>query len=536
MMRRIFPLAVVGLLLVAGCEAGAIRFSALAAAQEDAPDLGVGLPDGIDLETLASGIATSLPAAPADLRLERVTVEAGGDTGLRSASGPELLYVETGTLLIADEIGIEGAYPEHAQLLVPMGASYGIRNDGGDDAVLLRIGLASSETGSQPDANAGSGGGESETLLQSTLTSLPSAPVRVFVARATWEAGADLGQQAFTGPIGMFGEQGTLTIAGPSGIEGQLPEGKGVVFPGGAPSKQRNAGADTVVTLVVGIIPAGGGLIATTMSEAGETASPTADQALPPGVLYDSEIAGGLDEWSLSGGWRHFRGMLVNDGGGGTISAPYEPTVPSYAIEAEIQVVSPENNSQAYGFSLGKDYARVSIAPYGTEVTAFLFIGEEIAARVDFENEIGLDWQRYRLEVDGNRVVLSIDGSPVLDAIDNRLLSTSGAPGLFTVDELQVNVRSFRIVELTGSSAEAATDRVQTVAPGSLSGSASGMDVTAVFTMLAEPPPIRFLATSPPREATVPHDMELRRYGTYEGTEVASSIPAHVHVRARGIG
>src|SRR5688572_17185929 len=64
--------------------------------------LAYGLPAGVAFDELVSGRVDELPAAPAVLRLERLTFAPGAATGVQEASGPEILYVEEGGILVAD--------------------------------------------------------------------------------------------------------------------------------------------------------------------------------------------------------------------------------------------------------------------------------------------------------------------------------------------------------------------------------------------------------------------------------------------------
>jgi hypothetical protein len=93
-------------------------------------------------------------------------------------------------------------------------------------------------------------------LLSAVADTLPS-PARVLLARVTWEPGAELGPHTFTGPVGLLGESGELTLSGPSGIEGRLSPGKGVVFPADTLNRERNTGTEAVTVILVGVLDAG---------------------------------------------------------------------------------------------------------------------------------------------------------------------------------------------------------------------------------------------------------------------------------------
>src|SRR5437763_1487430 len=67
---------------------------------------------------------------------------------------------------------------------------------------------------------------------------------------------------------------------------------------------------------------------------------------LPSGtLLYQADWSHGLAGWQASEGWKVMNGALQSNGGSKlSITIPYEPTVPNYAIEFRLQIVNvPEN-------------------------------------------------------------------------------------------------------------------------------------------------------------------------------------------------
>ncbi|MGI8476062.1 MAG: hypothetical protein ACR2OO_06805 [Thermomicrobiales bacterium] len=74
-------------------------------------------------------------------------------------------------------------------------------------------------------------------------------------------------------------EQGTLTVRSPSGIEGQLNIGKGLVLDSGTSPRLRNLGAEVAEALLVGIVPAGGGLLTRPDASPVATMAPTKPSA-----------------------------------------------------------------------------------------------------------------------------------------------------------------------------------------------------------------------------------------------------------------
>ena len=529
--HRVLLLAFVGALVLATVAGAAWTPPGTRAAQDDAtPDLGADLPDGIDLQTRASGIAEELPATPAHLRLERLTVEPGPGGELRPAPGPELLYVDTGTVLIADELGLEGAYAAGSQLFLPAGVSYALRNDATEPATLLRLGLIPAAGDASPAAAAAPDATASEVLLAADVTTLPAAPATVFLARVTWEPGADLGRTTLAGPIGLLTQSGTLSVAGPSGIEGQLAEGRSIVLPAGTQSRQRNAGDEPAQVLMIGVIPGGEELTApivptptatvvpeaTSPPEATSTPEPTATTIPEPtptplpaagSVLYEADTAGGLDEWSLSGGWHHFDGMLVNDGGGGAAVAPYQPTgLSNYAIETELQLI--DNRDNSHGIFIRDQRVGVYFRPTCCGYwEATLYLDDEEIADTEFEFN-PYDWHIYRLEVDGNVASLLIDGDDVVTRMDNRLISGAGGEvGIWCPEGDQINVASFRVIALGDEAASVPSD-----AASELSAATIVTEAVAIAAML-------------PAAAEMPLDLVQTEEGARTSAAITATFP-----------
>ncbi|HET8523179.1 MAG TPA: cupin domain-containing protein [Thermomicrobiales bacterium] len=303
-----------------------------------------------------------------------------------------------------DELGLEGQYDEGGYVLLPGGTGYGIRNDGTSAALFLRLVLMSSDapiaTGaspvaapvsSTPVANASPAAEKPlGALFDAEVNELPSSPIRMFIISTTWNAGADTGRTTSAGPVGLSVESGRLAVTTTSGIEAQLPVGKGVVFPANLPHRFHNATQDPAVVLMAGVIPDGQALVQPILSTptpeptatpAPPTATPTAtaEPTTPPTatpeptataeptntptpaptptqtpeptptpqpkagtVLYSADDSGGLDDWAAASGWRHLDGMLVFSGEDlAYITAPFEPReIADYAVEAEIQLIS----------------------------------------------------------------------------------------------------------------------------------------------------------------------------------------------------
>jgi hypothetical protein len=191
-----------------------------------------------------------------------------------------------------------------------------------------------------------------------------------------------------------------------------------------------------------------------TLEPAG-TPTPTPRPTPPPAgtVLYEANAEnGGFEDWALAGGWQYFDGMLVNDGDGGPITAPYEPTgLANYAVEADIEAVQyDESYGASQGFQL---FARSESVTaefdhryFETQVLLY-FQGDYLA-----DEEMAIhprEWHTFRLEVEGNSVRALIDANSVVAASDNRLIAKAGNKvGIWCPPGEQYNVASFRVIAL----------------------------------------------------------------------------------------
>lgn len=433
--------------------------SSLVAAQSES-----GFPDGIVVEDIASGEVPPTVMAPGALTLERVLMPADSGLPARQVYAIEILYVEEGTLTIADSLGLSSPLAAENSVGLRAGSSYTAINDGDSDVSFLRLSLVGLSNPATPAAipvvetSDASGDVEVTALANFELTAMPASPTILFLSRVTWGAGVDSGEYTQTGPIGMLTESGTLTISSPSGIEGQLGEGQSVLLPADQVLRTRNDGTSDAVALLFGVIPAGSGVV-TTSESAPELDVDPADlddlletATTPSGVLYQADTSGGLAEWAGGDGWQTVSGMLVNDGTGEGLfkAAPFEVPMTDYAVEVEMQwvrdgdsfgVVARLGEVRGYyaGYYDGNDcrYDFEAICLWGAD-------NEEPIAKTDLL--LDSEWHVYRLEVQGNAVRVFVDGTLVIETSDNSFL-TAGKAGLWS-DGAQVNIRRFTVIAL----------------------------------------------------------------------------------------
>lgn len=156
---RWFTIMVFGVSLALGAASGAV-------AQDASPEAEGGPPAGLTDEILAVGMATELPASPAIMLMQHVTIAPGADIPGDAADPTlSLFLVESGSLqmstsarlmviradALAAALQAPGAMPEMEEIaagsaftlekgdsvLIPPGIGGGLRNDGTEPAVLL---------------------------------------------------------------------------------------------------------------------------------------------------------------------------------------------------------------------------------------------------------------------------------------------------------------------------------------------------------------------------------------------------------------
>ncbi len=128
--------------------------------------------DGVVVDPLVFGVADAMPAAPVELRIERLDIDNGSQISLTASSGPRLFVVESGTLGLFAETGVitysgaagnnpgstagrvrtvspgsESLLTARGSVVVQAGASGAARNLGRTRLVLLSVTLLPAITG-----------------------------------------------------------------------------------------------------------------------------------------------------------------------------------------------------------------------------------------------------------------------------------------------------------------------------------------------------------------------------------------------------
>ncbi len=165
--------------------------------------------------------------------------------------------------------------------------------------------------------------------------------------------------------------------------------------------------------------------------------------------LYQADWSTGLGGWTGRSDWKTVDGMLVDDGTGPhnwqlSVTAPYTPSTPDYAIEADIQVI---NVGGCSSFGL---VARATDSAPGNQggINYCEFRGANLwdVAGANTDYDPGSGWHTYRLEVQANEIRFFVDGVLMVSGMDNQYVAP-GKVGLWC-DQMQINVRSFRVLNL----------------------------------------------------------------------------------------
>jgi hypothetical protein len=182
-------------------------------------------------------------------------------------------------------------------------------------------------------------------------------------------------------------------------------------------------------------------------------------------LLYQADWSHGLAGWQASEGWKVMNGVLQSTVGSKlSITIPYEPTVPNYAIEFRLQIVNvPENG----GFltlsadpATGKDGYVATIFNLLKPGPRTSGLAPQLTTLIDPENHMdtedaqvrdydpGSAWKTYRVEVSGPHVVFIIDDARLSQAVSTRTDTLSQGPIHFLCGGVVLRISNVRIVAL----------------------------------------------------------------------------------------
>lgn len=255
--------------------------------------LGESLPAGVSFELITSGSA-AVPDSIGEshLALQRIVLEEDNEltpqtTGSGDVLMPDLLVIEQGTVTLRDEIGLVTTLTAGDSLSIAGGSSYTLRNNGEDDVTILRLGAFSTSEQTSSDADAEG----TEVLASGPLAGSLGKPLlnqfTLFLGRATFQPGTSIPGFTHDGPFGLYIEEGSLNITGPSGIEGTVSSGSGVVIPAKQPHAEHNASDAPVTALIFGFLPEEAALYPVESIDSGDVSSESlADQIVGSWALY----------------------------------------------------------------------------------------------------------------------------------------------------------------------------------------------------------------------------------------------------------
>jgi hypothetical protein len=148
-----------------------------------------------------------------------------------------------------------------------------------------------------------------------------------------------------------------------------------------------------------------------------------------------------------------------------SITAPYKPSVASYAVEARIRVVRLTQKTGGY-YSIfasqvqGKDGFQAGVSdlkgpgprPNGSNAQLQIYI-EPFGAMTPgsfhpSDNDPGTEWHTYRVEVQGSEATLFVDGVAITTATSTETNTLSNGPLGISCGSVVLRVSSFRITAL----------------------------------------------------------------------------------------
>jgi hypothetical protein len=256
------------------------------------PELAEVATSGVTIDLLAAAPLPAFERAYA-LTLERLTPAPAPDQ-IVATLGPELWYVEGGTLVLTDETGAARTYQAGEQAVIPDAASYTYRIEGSDCPSVLRLALTTvlaMQVGSETPgpalgveaARCPAAGMLFESGYELVI---PAAPSFAFIARMTFPVEEMPVERTFSGPVGYAPEAGSLAVTVASSTSLLLSAGSSVVVNGNEPHRASGRGGEPATALVAGLVAAG------------ETAPPTPTVATGvQGSTYRSPTFGYSLSW-----------------------------------------------------------------------------------------------------------------------------------------------------------------------------------------------------------------------------------------------
>lgn len=191
--------------------------------------------------------------------------------------------------------------------------------------------------------------------------------------------------------------------------------------------------------------------------------TPSTPAILAGTILYQADWSHGFAGWQVTGGWKAMNGYLQSNGSNNiSITAPYRPTVPNYAVEVRLQVVSVV---QIGGFFILSADSMPGRDGYDATVSSLLTPGltsgslapklsmaiDPLSSMEDYQihdYQAGSDWRTYRIEVRGPLATLLVDGARNSQALSDKTSYLSNGPIRLKCGLVILRVKDFRIIAL----------------------------------------------------------------------------------------
>jgi len=187
---------------------------------------------------------------------------------------------------------------------------------------------------------------------------------------------------------------------------------------------------------------------------------------LPQGTpLFQADWSHGLADWQPTPGWQVVDGAAQSDtGDNSSLTVPYRPVTPFYAVEYHVQVANvPENGGYfilsapqaagSDGYSADildlQTSARHPQGAYSNETVRIVPSDSQDPTKAHINDYIpGTDLHTYRVEVDGPTVKFLIDGNTGSIAVSIKTATLSTGPLRFETRRAVVRLVSLTITAL----------------------------------------------------------------------------------------
>ncbi|SRR5581483_5558245 len=203
----------------------------------------------------------------------------------------------------------------------------------------------------------------------------------------------------------------------------------------------------------------------------GQSATPVAtprSTTIPSGtVLYQSNWSRGLKDWQASAKWQVTQEYLQTDLSDNlSLTVPYKPDVPNYAVEFDLQVVNVPRDGGYFmltadnipgkkdGYQarvlglLGPNPHNAATHPLAEVAIDPLEDAKDDVNYPAIDYEPGPNWRTYRVEVRGESVFFLVDGSRVSRSASAKTSQLSNGPIRLICGLAILRVKNFRISSL----------------------------------------------------------------------------------------